>query len=336
MSARPVLELKGLGQSFHVPGRGELQAVRDVSFSVAPGETVGVVGESGSGKTTLGRTLLRLYKPTSGQIIFEGQDITDMSDRGLRRTVRRRASMIFQNPATSLSPTMSVGDILAEPLMVHGVRSSRERTQRVAEMLELVGIDPDWSDRQASELSGGQRQRIGIARSLMLDPALIVADEPTASLDISVQAQIINLLNDLQQQRNLSFIFISHDLSLVRHISDRVAVMYLGEIVEIGTSDEIFNNPRHPYTASLVSMTRAPEDRIVPVGEVPSALAPPSGCYFHPRCPVATSECRTTHPDLIDLGVTRQVACIRPGSLDVAPPDSLLTVSVPHPLATTR
>ena len=239
MNAAPVLEVRGLGQSFTVPGRGELQAVRDVTFSVAPGETVGIVGESGSGKTTLGRTLLRLYEPTSGTVLFEGEDITHAKDRALRRNVRRRASMIFQNPATSLSPTLSVGDILAEPLRVHGVRSAKERARRVAEMLELVGIDPDWSDRQASELSGGQRQRIGIARALMLDPALIVADEPTASLDISVQAQIINLLNDLQVERNLSFIFISHDLSLVRHISDRVAVMYLGEIVEIGSSEQI-------------------------------------------------------------------------------------------------
>ena len=332
MSTSPVIEARGLGQNFNIPGRGELQAVREVSFSVAAGETLGVVGESGSGKTTLGRTLLRLYKPTSGSIIFEGNDITHAGDRELRRTIRRRASMIFQNPATSLSPTLSVGDILSEPLLVHGVRSAGERSRRVAEMLELVGIDPEWADRQASELSGGQRQRIGIARALMLDPALIVADEPTASLDISVQAQIINLLNDLQVERNLSFVFISHDLSLVRHISDRVAVMYLGEIVEIGTSEQIFNDPRHPYTASLVSMTRAPEGRIVPEGEVPSALAPPSGCYFHPRCPVATTECTTTHPLLTRIEENRSAACIRPGALAVAPPDTLLANPIPHPL----
>ena len=330
MTNPPVLEAQGLGQRFSVPGRGDLQAVRDVSFSVARGETLGVVGESGSGKTTLGRTLLRLYTPTSGSIVFEGEDITRASSRELRRSVRRRASMIFQNPATSLSPTLSVGDILAEPLRVHGVSSGKEQRRRVATMLDLVGIDPDWSDRQASELSGGQRQRIGIARALMLDPSLIVADEPTASLDISVQAQIINLLNDLQAERNLSFIFISHDLSLVRHISDRVAVMYLGEIVEIGTSEQIFNNPRHPYTASLVSMTRP--ERIVPEGEVPSPLAPPAGCHFHPRCPVATTECQVTHPGLDLEADGRRVACIRPGALTVGPPDELLSIPVPHPL----
>lgn len=336
MNRPPLLETHGLGQQFSIPGKGDLQAVRNVSISVGRGETLGIVGESGSGKTTLGRTLLRLYTPTSGSIRFEGEDITNASSRELRRTVRRRASMIFQNPATSLSPTLSVGEILSEPLRVHGVRSSRERENRVSSMLELVGIDPDWSDRQAAELSGGQRQRIGIARSLMLDPALIVADEPTASLDISVQAQIVNLLNSLQVERDLSYIFISHDLSLVRHISDRVAVMYLGEIVEIGTTEQIFTDPRHPYTASLVSMTRAPEDRIVPVGEVPSPLTPPSGCRFHPRCPVATAECATTPPELTADGHGHEVACIRPGSLKVAAPDGLLTMTIPHPLSSAR
>jgi oligopeptide/dipeptide ABC transporter ATP-binding protein len=333
MSEQPVLEVKGLGQSFTLPGGGELQAVRDVSFSLARGETLGIVGESGSGKTTLGRTLLRLYNPTSGSITFEGDDITHTRARDLRSTLRRKASMIFQNPATSLSPTLTVGDILAEPLRAHGVRSSNEQHRRVSEMLELVGIDPDWAERQVSELSGGQRQRVGIARALMLDPSLIVADEPTASLDISVQAQIINLLNDLQIERNLSFIFISHDLSLVRHISDRVAVMYLGEIVEIGTSEQIFNDPQHPYTASLVSMTRAPADRIVPQGDAPSPLKPPRGCHFHPRCPVATVECETTRPVLSLGGDGRSVACIRPGTLTVGAPDELLTLPISHPLA---
>lgn len=326
-----ILELRGVSQHFKAPRRTLVRAVNDVSLTVSRGETLGVVGESGSGKTTVGRTALRLYKPTSGQVLFEGKDMTDASSRELRRGLRRRSAMVFQNPTTSLNPFLRLGETLAEPLEVHGIGGAAERRARVEEMLDRVGIDPDWAERFPRELSGGQRQRVGVARALMLGPSLIVADEPTAALDVSVQAQVINLMIDLQAEQGLGYVFISHDLSLVRHISHRVAVMYLGRIVELGTAEEIFSDPKHPYTVSLASMHMDPEKRSVPQGEIPSPTNPPSGCVFHPRCPIATARCAVEVPVLEPDATGRSVACHYPGEM-VLPQDDHVVDHLEHPL----
>lgn len=320
-SADTVLELHDLVQHFPGPGGTTVRAVDGVSLQVRRGETVGLVGESGSGKTTVGRAALRLYRPTAGRVVFEGTDVTRLKGRQLSRTLRRRSAMVFQNPSTSLNPFLRIEDALAEPLIVHDVGNSDERRRRVEETLDLVGLGGRMGSRYPHELSGGQKQRVGIARALMLDPALIVADEPTASLDVSVQAQVVNLLQDIQAERGLGYLFISHDLALVRHLSHRIAVMYLGRIVEIGPAADVFDTPLHPYAASLASMQLAPDKRIVPGGDLPSPSNPPSGCPFHPRCPIARDICAVERPPLegnVSPGSGREVACHFPGELTLA------------------
>lgn len=328
----PVLQIMSLEQHFKGPKGSKVVALDDVSLSVLPGRTVGVVGESGSGKTTLGRAALRLYEPTAGRIHFEGEDVTKLRGSLLTKHLRRRSAMIFQNAATALNPSRRLGESLAEPLEVHRIGTTRTRTAKVEEALESVGIDPSWSLRYPRQLSGGQRQRVGVLRALMLDPSLIVADEPTAALDVSVQAQVVNLLGDIQRERGIAYLFISHDLELVRHVSDTVLVLYLGRVVEYGSAEEIFGNPQHPYTVSLVSMGRAPEHRIIPRGEIPSPSQIPSGCVFSTRCPLAIDLCRKVRPRLTSGTAGSMVACHRAGELAV-PGEELAIAPIQHPLA---
>lgn len=280
------------------------KAVDGVSFSIAPGETLGLVGESGCGKSTLGRCITRLYKPTSGQILFQDQDISTLSPRALK-PVRREIQMIFQDPMESLNSRHTVGEILEEPLLVQGIGDSASRKQRVAQLLDLVGLPARSVTRYPFEFSGGQRQRIGIARSIALNPKLIVCDEPVSALDVSIQSQILNLLIDLQQELKLSYLFIAHDLAVVKHISDRIAIMYLGKIVETGPGETIYQAPQHPYTQSLISAIPVPDPhhrsgRVVLSGDVPSPINPPSGCSFHTRCPRATPLCSQQTPVLMN------------------------------------
>jgi oligopeptide transport system ATP-binding protein len=296
----------------------DVKAVDDVSFHVRKGETMGLVGESGCGKTTVGRTVLQLYKPTSGEVIFEGKDLVKLNKKELRNT-RRRMQMTFQDPYGSLNPRMSAGNIVGEPLIVHKMTKSRkEYRERVEEILTIVGLNPYMSDRFPHEFSGGQRQRIGVGRALAMNPSFIVADEPISALDVSIQAQLINLLEELQEQFELTYLFIAHDLSVVRHISDRVTVMYLGKIAEIANRVEIFENPLHPYTKALLSAVPIPDpvvesqrERIILVGDVPSPLHPPSGCVFHTRCPIAIAECSQQVPELREVAPDHWAACIR-------------------------
>jgi len=300
-----LLEVKDLRMHFPVGAgflsrkpTGYVKAVDGVSFNVKRGETLGLVGESGCGKTTAGRCILQLYKPTSGQVMFEGQDLTSLSSKDMR-AMRREMQVIFQDPYSSLNPRMTAGNIIGEPLIVHGlVESKQEYRDKVADLLQNVGLHPYMADRFPHEFSGGQRQRIGVARALSVEPKFIVADEPVSALDVSIQAQIINLLEDLQEQYNLTYLFIAHDLSVVRHISDRVGVMYLGHMVEMAERNEIYRNPIHPYTKALLSAVPIPDpvldaqrERVVLTGEVPSPLNPPNGCVFHPRCPNPSKEC---------------------------------------------
>ena len=295
----------------------EIKAVDDVNFFIRRGETLGLVGESGCGKTTTGRCLLQLYRPTAGEVMFEGRNLCTMKG-GEMRALRRQMQIIFQDPYGSLNPRMTAGNIIGEPLIVHGlVRRGREYRERVAELLTVVGLNPAMADRFPHEFSGGQRQRIGVARALAVNPQFIVCDEPVSALDVSIQAQIINLLEDLQEQFNLTYLFIAHDLSVVRHISDRVAVMYLGHIVEIADRAEIYANPLHPYTRALLSAVPIPDpiidaerERIILTGEVPSPLNPPRGCVFHPRCSEATPECQEGIPGLREVQSDHWVACI--------------------------
>ena len=295
-----------------------IKAVDGVTFSVRRGETLGLVGESGCGKTTTGRCILQLYKPTGGEIYFEGQELNRMNTRQMR-TMRRQMQVIFQDPYSSLNPRMTAGNIIGEPLVVHGlVKSKDEYRDRVGELLQNVGLNPYMADRFPHEFSGGQRQRIGVARALSVDPQFIVCDEPVSALDVSIQAQIINLLEDLQERFGLTYLFIAHDLSVVRHISDRVAVMYLGKIVEIADRTEIYRNPLHPYTRALLSAVPIPDpiidaqrERILLTGEVPSPLNPPSGCVFHPRCPVAIDQCPEVLPELREVDPGHWAACIQ-------------------------
>jgi oligopeptide transport system ATP-binding protein len=294
---------------------GRVRAVDGVSFTVARGETLAIVGESGCGKSTLGRLLLRLIEPTSGTVQFDGTDLTGLGKNALR-AARRRMQMIFQDPFASLNPRLSVKSILAEPLRLHLGLAPKEISRRVHELLGLVGLSAYHAERYPHEFSGGQRQRIGIARALATQPELIVCDEPVSALDVSIQAHVINLLNDLKRRFSLSYIFISHDLAVVRHIADRVAVMYLGEIVEIGTKQAVIGAPRHPYTQALLAAVPRPEvtrnvPREVPQGDVPSPLNPPSGCRFHPRCSHAAARCREERPALTALPDGREVACHR-------------------------
>jgi oligopeptide transport system ATP-binding protein len=310
-----LLEVRNLVKHFEV-GKGTVRAVDGVSLSIKRGETVGLVGESGCGKTTTGRCVLLLERPTSGDIIFEGIDLTHLPDTALRKT-RRRMQVIFQDPYSSLNPRMTIGQILAEPLKVHGlVKDAKGREARVRELLEQVGLLPQHAKRYPHQLSGGQRQRVGIARALAMEPSLIVCDEPVSALDVSIQAQIVNLLEDLQKRLGLTYLFIAHDLSVVRHISDRVVVMYLGKVVEVADRLALYEDPLHPYTRALLSAVPIPDpnleahrERTVLRGEVPSPLAPPSGCVFHPRCPMAVGRCSTETPVLREIRPGHWGAC---------------------------
>ncbi len=305
---------------------GYVRAVDDVSFYVNEGETLGLVGESGCGKTTTARCILRAVDPTGGQIRFQTQDhrLVDIAalSRAQMRPLRREMQMIFQDPFASLNPRMTLLDIVGEPLLVNGVTNRHERTERVAEILRLVGLRPEYMRRYPHAFSGGQRQRIVIARALALHPRLVVADEPVSALDVSVQAQVLNLLLELQQQLHLTYLFVAHDLSVVKHISDRVAVMYVGKIAEMAPTEEIFNAPRHPYTAALLSAVPVADPRVrsqmIPLkGEVPSPANPPSGCYFHPRCPHVVDQCRTDPPSLAEVTPKHYVSCHRARELQL-------------------
>ncbi len=294
---------------------GDVKAVDGVTFEIRRGETLGLVGESGCGKSTAGRAVLRLYELTDGVISFEGEDIAKLSPTELRQR-RPRMQMIFQDPQACLNPRMTVGAIIAEPLVEHKDMTSEERKERVQELLNSVGMNPDFVNRYPHEFSGGQRQRIGIARALALDPDFIVCDEPIAALDVSIQAQVVNLLEDLQKQRGLTYLFISHDLSMVRHIADRVAVMYLGKIMELAPREKLFADPKHPYTQALLSAVpvadpdvEASRERIILEGDVPSPSNPPSGCVFSTRCPVAEKKCFTEAPQWRELQPDQFVAC---------------------------
>jgi oligopeptide transport system ATP-binding protein len=295
---------------------GDIKAVDDISFHVRKGETLGLVGESGCGKSTTGRAILQLYRPTGGQVLFKGEDLCQMKGETLRRK-RREMQMIFQDPYASLNPRMTVGSIISEPLEVHNILSSRkERQERVQELLKVVGLNPYFVNRYPHEFSGGQRQRIGVARALAVNPEFIVCDEPISALDVSIQAQIINLLQDLQSEFGLTYLFIAHDLSVVRHISDRIAVMYLGKLMELADRDELYNNPMHPYSQALLSAVPIPDpvieekrQRTILEGDVPSPANPPQGCNFNTRCPKVMDICHTKDPDFKDVGNGHYVAC---------------------------
>jgi oligopeptide transport system ATP-binding protein len=295
----------------------DVKAVDGVSFQIRRGETLGLVGESGCGKSTTGRAILQLYRPTAGGIKFGQTELTQLKGNDLRR-MRRQMQMIFQDPYASLNPRMSVGAIIGEPLAIHGLAKGKARRERVAELMRIVGLNPYYVSRYPHEFSGGQRQRIGVARALAVEPEFIVADEPVSALDVSIQAQIINLLEDLQEQFGLTYLFIAHDLSVVRHISDRVAVMYLGKMMELTGRDELYQNPLHPYTKALLSAVPVPDpeveatrERIILTGDVPSPLRPPPGCVFHTRCPIAVEECRQAIPEWREVSRDHWVACHR-------------------------
>ena len=324
-SQRPLLEVKNLKMHFPVTEGvmirkvvATVKAVDDVSFSLRAGETLGLVGESGCGKTTTGRCILQLERPTAGEIIFEGEDLAKLDRKGLIAK-RERMQVIFQDPYSSLNPRMKVGSIIGEPMKVHGILpDAKTRRERVAELLSVCGLNPKFMDRYPHEMSGGQRQRVGIARALALNPQFIVCDEAVSALDVSIQAQVINLLEDLRDRFNLSYLFIAHDLSVVRHLCHRVAVMYLGKLVELADSDELFDHPKHPYTKALLEAVPIPDPTIekgrvhrIMQGEVPSPMSPPSGCVFHPRCPIAVDSCKREVPQSRELRPGHWVACPR-------------------------
>ncbi len=322
-SPDPLLQIRDLKMYFPVTEGtifqktvAEVKAVDGVSLDIAKGETLGLVGESGCGKTTIGRCILQLERATEGEIRFEGQDLTRLNQRELV-PVREKIQVIFQDPYSSLNPRMKIGAMLEEPMRVHRIISdAAKRKERVRELLSVCGLDPKFADRYPHEMSGGQRQRVGIARALALDPDFIICDEAVSALDVSIQAQVINLLEDLRDEFNLTYLFIAHDLSVVRHISNRVAVMYLGNLVELADGDELFDNPKHPYTRALLDAVPIPDPVVederqhkVIEGEVPSPINPPSGCVFHPRCPLAVDTCRTSVPEFRDIVSGHGVAC---------------------------
>ncbi|HYK73743.1 MAG TPA: dipeptide ABC transporter ATP-binding protein [Pseudoneobacillus sp.] len=316
-----LLELRNVKKHFPIKSGllqktvGQIKAVDGVSLNVKKGETIGIVGESGCGKSTLGRTLIRLYDPTEGEIFFKGQDITNLSENVLRKSIRKDIQMVFQDPFASLNPRKNLKTIISEPLKTHNLYTSVERNQKVGELLEKVGLDPSFINRYPHEFSGGQRQRIGIARALALNPELILADEAVSALDVSIQAQIINLMQDLQEEFGLTYIFISHDLSVVRHISDRVGVMYLGKLMELADKNYLYSDPLHPYTQALLSAVPVPRssgikrERIVLDGELPSPANPPNGCVFHTRCPAAMDACKQIVPEFREVQPNHFVAC---------------------------
>ncbi len=320
----PLIEVRNITKHFPIHGGifsrevASVKALSDVSFTINRGETLGLVGESGCGKSTLGRCILRLIEPTAGEVLFDGQDILKLGREEMRR-LRRRMQIIFQDPYASLNPRMTVADIIGEPLDIHSLhRGPGQRTQRIEKLLDLCGLRRDATNRYPHEFSGGQRQRICIARALAVEPEFIVCDEPVSALDVSIQAQILNLMADLQQELKLTYLFISHDLKVVEHVSNRVAVMYLGKIVETAPAEDIYREPRHPYTKALLSAIPLPDpairrDRIILEGDVPSPINPPAGCYFHPRCPRAQADCREKHPLLEAKGAADHLAsCFHP------------------------
>lgn len=321
---KPLVQVRGLVKHFAVEGTEDLvRAVDGVSFDILSGETLGLVGESGCGKSTVGRCLLRLHEPTSGEVIFEGSELVGMGKKDLQK-LRREMQIIFQDPYASLNPRMSILSIVGEPLKIHGMKDRTQVRERVADLLKKVGLDPDYMTRYPHEFSGGQRQRIGIARALALNPKLIVCDEPVSALDVSVQAQVVNLLQDLQNEFGLTYLFISHGLAVVEHISDRVAVMYLGKIVEIASAKELYARPLHPYTKALLSAIPIPDpktkrERIILTGDVPTPIDPPSGCRFRTRCPFAIEECARVVPELREIEPGHFAACIRVEGYDSAP-----------------
>lgn len=319
MVAENLLSVRDLSKLFPVTSgfggvKGVIHAVDGVSFDIHPGETLGLVGESGSGKSTIARLILRLYDPTSGQVIFQGKDLASLSKEELREA-RKDVQIIFQDPFSSLDPRMRVSDIVAEPLVTHSKAGKKEIQEQVAEIIRVVGLKPFHLRQYPHQFSGGQRQRIGIARALTLHPKLVLCDEPVSALDVSIQSQILNLLKDLQEKFNLTYLFISHDLHIVRYMSNRVCVMYMGKIVEQGPTEEVFHDPRHPYTRSLVSVVPMADpdmrnrEKVILEGEIPSALNPPSGCRFRTRCPVVQDICKEKEPPVCAVGESRTVAC---------------------------
>lgn len=331
-----LLEVQGLKKYFPVRKGvfrrvvAHVKAVDDISFFIRKGETLGLVGESGCGKTTAGRSILRLIEPTAGKVNLFSQtgnsqikefDVTTLGKRELKN-LRKEMQIIFQDPYSSLNPRMTVGDIIGEPLIIHKIARGKEKNRRVRELLEAVGLKPQHMKRYPHEFSGGQRQRIGVARALALDPQLIICDEPVTALDVSIQAQVLNLMQDLQEEFGLTYLFIAHDLSVIEHISDRVAVMYLGKLAEMSENDELFKNPKHPYTEALMSAVPVADpdiekERIILKGDVPSPVDPPPGCYFHPRCPYAQSVCSQEEPEFKDYGAEHYVSCHFADSLNL-------------------